>query len=639
MCGIFGVINKEEKVSRDLVQKACNLIAHRGPDDKDYFTEGRIGFGHRRLSIVDLSEHGRQPMISADGNYVLIFNGEIYNHLEIRHELLGSGYQFKGTCDTETLLYGYIHYGKSILSRLNGIFSFAVYDKIKKEVFIARDQYGIKPLYYYHAGDTFALSSEMKTFTALDQFDKTINYKALVDYINFLWCPGENTPFLKVKKLLPGHSLLFNLDSFSFKTECYYDVPFTGNYAANTSEKELTNTLEAKLFKAVERQLMSDVPLGFFVSGGLDSSLIAAIAQKINGGKKITAFTIDPGKEVKAEGFSYDLDYAVTLSNKLGFDLSIVNSKADILADFDKMIWHLDEPQADPAPLSVYNISKLARQNGIKVLLGGTAGDDIFSGYRRHQALRYNNWINKIPAGLAGVIKTASQQLDSNKPFNRRLKKILKDVGKSQNEVMAGYFSWIPLPINKSLFSNNIAGLIETHQPGDYFSSILDHIPKEKNSLNQLLYMEMKGFLPDHNLNYTDKMSMAAGVEARVPYLDVDLVNFSTTIPPELKMKGTTTKYLLKKVAEKFLPKEIIYRSKAGFGAPVRKWIVSDMDEMIQERLSPARLNNRGIFNSNAVQQLIEDNKSGKVDGSYTVWSLLAIESWMEQFVDGKAVG
>lgn len=638
MCGIFGVINKEEIVSRDLVQKACNLIAHRGPDDKDYFTEGRIGFGHRRLSIVDLSEHGRQPMISADGNYVLIFNGEIYNHLEIRHELYGSGYQFKGTCDTETLLYGYIHYGKSIVTRLNGIFSFAVYDRIKREIFIARDQYGIKPLYYYHAGGTFALSSEMKTFTVLEQFDKSINYKALVDYINFLWSPGENTPFLKVKKLLPGHSLIFNVDSFSFQTECYYDVPFTGNYAANANEKDLTNALEAKIFKAVERQLMSDVPLGFFVSGGLDSSLIAAIAQQINGGKKITAFTIDPGKEVKAEGFSYDLDYAVTLSKTLGFDLSIVNSKVDILADFDKMIWHLDEPQADPAPLSVYNISKLARQNGIKVLLGGTAGDDIFSGYRRHQALRYNNWINKIPLGVAGVIKTASQQLDSNKPFNRRLKKILKDVGKSQNEVMAGYFSWIPLPINKSLFSNDIAGLIEMHHPGDYFCNILDHIPKEKNSLNKLLYMEMKGFLPDHNLNYTDKMSMAAGVEARVPYLDVDLVNFSTTIPPELKMKGTTTKYLLKKVAEKFLPKEIIYRSKAGFGAPVRKWIVSDMDEMIHERLSPARLNNRGIFNSSAVQQLIKDNKSGKVDGSYTVWSLLAIESWMEQFVDGKAV-
>lgn len=638
MCGIFGIINKEEKVSCDLVQKACNLIAHRGPDDKDYFTEGRIGFGHRRLSIVDLSEHGRQPMISADGNYVLIFNGEIYNHLEIRHELYGAGYQFKGTCDTETLLYGYVHYGKSIVTRLNGIFSFAVYDRIKKEIFIARDQYGIKPLYYYHAGDTFALSSEIKTFTVLEQFNTSINYTALVDYINFLWCPGENTPFLKVKKLLPGHSLLFNTDSFSFQTECYYDVPFNGNYAVNTSEKDLTHTLETKIFKAVERQLMSDVPLGFFVSGGLDSSLIAAIAQQINGGKKITAFTIDPGKEVKAEGFSYDLDYAVTLSKTLGFDLSIVNSKVDILADFDKMIWHLDEPQADPAPLSVYNISRLARQNGIKVLLGGTAGDDIFSGYRRHQALRYNNWINKIPAGVAGIIQTASRQLDSNKPFNRRLKKIFNDVGKSQNEVMAGYFSWIPLPINKSLFSGDIAGLIETHHPGEYFCNILDHIPKEKNSLNKLLYMEMKGFLPDHNLNYTDKMSMAASVEARVPYLDVDLVNFSTTIPPELKMKGTTTKYLLKKVAEKFLPKEIIYRSKAGFGAPVRKWIVKDMDEMIYERLSPSRLNNRGIFNSNAVQQLIAENKSGKVDGSYTVWSLLAIESWMEQFVDGRAV-
>lgn len=203
---------------------------------------------------------------------------------------------------------------------------------------------------------------------------------------------------------------------------------------------------------------------------------------------------------------------------------------------------------------------------------------------------------------------------------------------------MTGFFSWIPLKTNKNLFSSDIAGVIQSYNPDEYFTDILHNIPEEKSNLNKLLYLEMKGFLPDHNLNYTDKMSMAASVEARVPYLDIELVNFSTTIPPNLKMKGTTTKYLLKKVAQKFLPDEIINRPKAGFGAPVRKWILNDMDEMIHERLSPARLKNRGIFNSCAVHQLIEDNKKGKIDASYTIWSLLAIESWMEQFVDGKTL-
>lgn len=249
MCGIVGIINRKEEVTRDLIQKACDLIAHRGPDDKDYFTEGKVGFGHRRLSIIDISEQGHQPMFSEDGNFVLIYNGEIYNHLELRHELSKSGYQFKGTCDTETLLYGYIHYGKSIVSRLNGIFSFAIYDKVKRQIFIVRDQFGIKPLYYYCSGETFAFSSEIKAFTVLNQFNKAIDYPSLVSYINFLWSPGKNIPFKSVKKLLPGHSLLFDLDRFAFDIECYYDIPFKGEYAENTNENKLAAVLEKNYLK------------------------------------------------------------------------------------------------------------------------------------------------------------------------------------------------------------------------------------------------------------------------------------------------------------------------------------------------------------------------------------------------------
>jgi asparagine synthase (glutamine-hydrolysing) len=449
-----------------------------------------------------------------------------------------------------------------------------------------------------------------------------------------LWCPGEKTPFKEVKKLLPGSYIIYDIEGNSCETKTYYQVPFRGSYA-KASEEELVKELEEKLFLAVERQLMSDVPLGFFVSGGIDSSLIAAIASRISGKNSINAFTINSGDELQKEGFSNDLFYSKLVSKNLRFDLNIIDAKIDILSDFDRMIWHLEEPQADPAPLSVYNICKAARKNGIKVLLGGTGADDIFSGYRRHQALSYQKYIDLIPPLVRKALNKTTQGLNTNNPFNRRIKKLFKDIGRSETDRMVGYFSWLPLEVNKGLFARELASYITSYNPDDYLKQILLNIPLETNNLNQLLYLEMKSFLVDHNLNYTDKMSMAAGVEARVPYLDVDLVNFSTRIPPNLKMKGTQTKYLLKKVAEKYLPAEIINRPKAGFGAPVRKWIINDMEEMISQRLSPSRIKNRGIFNSEEVQRLISNNKTGKIDASYTIWSLLAIESWMIQFVDG----
>jgi asparagine synthase (glutamine-hydrolysing) len=286
--------------------------------------------------------------------------------------------------------------------------------------------------------------------------------------------------------------------------------------------------------------------------------------------------------------------------------------------------------------LSVYRISNLAREKCIKVLLGGTAADDIFSGYRRHQALVYNKWMNMVPSAAMNSLKKYTQSLESHKPFNRRLKKIMQEYGKSDVDRLSGYFSWIPLNVNKSLFNKEVYREIELFEPGSYLKSLLQHIPDEKNELNRLLYLEMKSFLVDHNLNYTDKMSMAVGVEARVPYLDLDLVNFSTQIPAGIKMKGLRTKYLLRKIAENYLPKEVIHRKKSGFGAPVRSWIVNDMKSYIHDRLSPERMKQRGIFNPDSFWKMEKDNREGRLDASYTIWSMLAIESWMTQFVDRK---
>jgi asparagine synthase (glutamine-hydrolysing) len=374
MCGIFGLIDKKKPVQETIIQKACNIISHRGPDDTGYFVSGSIGFGHRRLSILDLSPGGHQPMSSRDGKFRIIFNGEIYNHLDLRKEFLAD-FSFRSTSDTETLLEGYAIHGESFINHLNGIFAFAILDNDTQCIFIARDQLGVKPLYYYNDGERFLFSSEIKSFSAVPGLHLSPDPEAFFEYLTFLWTPGEKTPFKEVKKLLPGHSFSFSTQSFSadMKPRKYYELPI-GSHRQFNSEKEAIDALEQKLLRAVERQMLSDVPVGFFLSGGLDSSLLVAMACKLRPTETLQTFTIDTEMDERSEGFVNDLFYAKKVAEVLGVKLEVVNADIDILRDFDKMIWHLDEPQADAAPLNVLNICSRAKKMGFTVMIGGTGG-------------------------------------------------------------------------------------------------------------------------------------------------------------------------------------------------------------------------------------------------------------------------
>lgn len=631
MCGIAGgfVLDNWDE------NKILPFISHRGPDSSGFYKDDNFFLGHTRLSIQDLSDNGSQPMFSDDGRYVIIFNGEIYNHLEIR-EHLKNEYSFKSSGDTETVLYAYLKYGLEFLKKLNGIFALAIYDIQEKKIFIARDQLGVKPLYLYKDENKFLFSSELKTFLAFN-INKSLEPKALNNYLSFLWSPGELVPFSHVKKLQPGCFLQFKVDDFAnIKPIVYHQIKFNGIYS-KLSEKLLIEQLDQYLTKAVQRQMLSDVPVGFFLSGGLDSSLIVAIAKKLYPEKKFPCFTIDIGDwSGGSENFANDLFYAKKVAELLDVELNIVKADTNILNHFDEMIWHLDEPQADAAPLNVLKIAQLAREKGIKVLLGGAGGDDIFSGYRRHQAVSLEKYFQFIPTGVGRFIKNTINFLPNTSTFVRRLRKIASNLDKSTLQRMSGYFNWLPIEKVHSLFSNEWQEKLKNYNPNLYLEHLSNDIPGDKSLLNQILYWEIKSFLVDHNLNYTDKMAMAVGVEARVPFLDTELVEFSLTIPPALKMKNGEAKYILKKVAERYLPKEIIYRPKTGFGAPVRKWITSDMDEMIKERLSINNINRRGIFNPDKVWDLIEANKIGEVDASYSIWAILAIDSWITQFVEKK---
>jgi asparagine synthase (glutamine-hydrolysing) len=631
MCGIVGGIGLDSWNE----DKVLSMISHRGPDSKGSYTNGRIFLGHTRLSIQDLSDNANQPMFSSDGRYIIVFNGEIYNHYEIREQIKDE-FHFKSTGDTETILNAYIKFGPSFLKKINGIFALAIYDTQEKEIFIARDQFGVKPLYLYKDDDKLLFSSELKTFLVYD-IDKTLDPKALHNYLSFLWSPGELVPFNHVKKLLPGNFLQFKISDFKNAIPASYNqIDFNGIYS-KLSEALLIEQLDQYLTRAVQRQMLSDVPVGFFLSGGLDSSLIVAIAKKLFPEKKFPCFTIDVGNlSDGTENFANDLFYAKKVANLLDVELNIINANINILDRFDEMIWHLDEPQADPAALNVFNIAQLARKKGIKVLLGGAGGDDIFSGYRRHQALSLERIFKFIPLPIGIFIKKAIKVFPKKNTTTRRLFKLLANVDKSTDERMAGYFNWLPNNTVHALFSKEWQDKLKKYNPNQYFEKLSSEIPNEKNLLNRMLYWEIKSFLVDHNLNYTDKMAMAVGVEARVPFLDSELVDFSLTIPPELKMKNGEAKYILKKVAERYLPNDIIYRPKTGFGAPVRKWITNDLDSMISKRLSYDNIIRRGIFDYDKVWELINQNKKGEIDASYSIWAILAIDSWITQFIEKK---
>lgn len=630
MCGIIGSISNQFRFTR----QDMAVLSHRGPDDEGVFIEDEVMLGQTRLSIVDTSANGHQPMVSTDGNFVLVFNGEIYNHLAIRKGLQAKGYRFNSGTDTETLLYGYAEYGKNILSQLNGIFSFALFDRKKNEVFIARDHYGIKPLYYYAQNGVFAFASEIKALLKIPGFDKTINPTALFSYLQLLYSVGGQTPFKHVVKLLPGHCITYKLQERSYHLAEYYDIRFAQT-DVSLSETEWKETFRETLQNAVARQLMSDVPLGFFLSGGLDSSLVVAMAKERMPGQTLSCFTIDSGKSLKEEGFADDLFYAKKVAKHLGVQLNVIPSEINILDNFDKMIWHLDEPQADAAPLNVYDICFQAKRQGIKVLLGGTAGDDLLSGYRRHQAVSFEKFFTVLPAAGGRLLHAAIDPIRSFSPTVRRIKKVIAESGKTKSQRFAGYFTWLSKQKTLDLFEPDLYDSLQNELlPEAYLETLIHSLPKDTDDLNRMLYLELKTYLPDHNLNYTDKMSMAAGVEARVPYLDTYLVKLTTQMPVSLKMRGRTTKYLLRKIAEDYLPQDVIYRPKTGFGAPLRSWVKNEMRELVETRLSEANLKKRGIFNARSVRELIDRNQKDQVDASYTIWSLLAIESWMEQFVD-----
>ena len=630
MCGIVGYFGS---FVPEFLAKANELQSHRGPDaDGIWFDVGAgIGLAHRRLSILDLSPAGAQPMASDDGAVVLVFNGKIYNFRELRAELEASGHQFRGHSDTVVLLHLYFAHGEAMLTRLNGIFAFALWDKRNQSLFVARDALGVKPLYYAASSAGFAFASEIKALLCLVPEARELDIPAIHRYLSFLWCPGEGTPLRGVRKLLPGEAMVVR-DGKIVRRWTWYQLPVFRAVTGDLSEADaLTGTVDG-LRRAVQRQLVADVPVGAFLSGGLDSSAVVAFAREQV--PDIRCFTIESvgGQEA---GATDDLPYARRVAQHLKVPLDVVRIDASRMADdLERMVTQLDEPLADPAPLNVLYISQLAREQGIKVLLSGAGGDDLFTGYRRHVAVNYERYWDWLPQRVRSGLEQATARLDQRKPLFRRLAKVCSGAGLAGDARLANYFVWAKESQLLSLYTSDFRARLGQESAVQPMLDFLRPLPASVQPLDKMLALEQRFFLADHNLNYTDKMSMAVGVEVRVPFLDLDLVEHAARIPLGLKQRGRVGKWVLKKAMEPYLPHDVIYRPKSGFGAPLRRWMRHELRPLLGDLLSAESLKRRGLFEPAAVQRLIAQNDSGQVDAAYTLLSLLCIEIWCRTYVD-----
>jgi asparagine synthase (glutamine-hydrolysing) len=648
VCGIAGFIYKSD-VNNSLIEIRGykDLLSHRGPDDygSTLFDDNKIELYHSRLSILDLSDSGHQPMSNDNGEVTIVFNGEIYNYLILKSELEDLGYKFKSTSDTEVLLNLYVHYGNNrneflnVLKRLNGIFAFAIWDAEIEGLIVVRDGLGVKPLYYKLDEEGFSFASEIKALQIstnnLDSND-LIDAHAINRYMSFLWNPDASTPSTSIKKLDPGVALWVK-DGEIIHQEKWYKLPVEKKEIANMksiSVEGLIKETQHQIKSAVHRQMIADVPVGAFLSGGLDSSAIVAFAKELN--TDIRCFTIE-SKGHDKEGITDDLPYAKKVANHLGVHLDIVKIDSSKMAlDLEAMVEQLDEPLADPAALNVVYISKLARENGIKVLLSGAGGDDLFTGYRRHRALMTENLWSWLPQSARNLLHNATAGLDQRNPTFRRISKLFDGAHLNGDERIVNYFKWIGQKDLNQLYSEEFKQRLGNARAEQPMLDFLQQLPASTSKLQKMLALEQRFFLTDHNLIYTDKMSMAVGVEVRVPFLDLELIEFAATIPDEYKQRGAEGKWILKKAMEPFLPKEVIYRTKTGFGAPLRGWIRNELKDMVNDLLSPTSLNNRGIFNPQAVQQLIKENDQGKKDAAYTIFSMMCIEIWFRKFIDKR---
>ena len=630
MCGICGIVGRVVEHELDVM---TDSMAHRGPDGRGVRTfagETPAGLGHRRLAILDPTPAGAQPMGFED-RWWITYNGEIYNFPELRRELEAAGERFRTNCDTELLLRLYALEGPAMLSRLNGIYAFAVWDDRDKRLFIARDRMGVKPLYYVDLPGTFAFSSELRALLPL-LGDARLDPAGLADYLTFLWVPGPRTAFEQVQKLEPGHYAFVDRDGV--RVEQFWDLRYEPD---NSTEDVWTERVGESVAAAVRRQLLSDRPVGSFLSGGIDSSAI--VAAMTAEGDRPNTYTIGFKPEDMAEEIvPDDVVYSRQVAREMATEHQEIMLEADVLELLPKAIWHLEEPVADPAAISTFLICREAGRS-MPVMLSGVGGDEVFAGYPRHLAWRISRLFDAVPDGAMQGLERIAAPIGRPGPAGRlrgprrNLWKYMRASGLSPDDRYLSYLTYHPDDELRALLAPDVAEQVAGHDPRAGHRAHLFRATGFEE-LSRLLYLDAKTFLPNLNLTYTDKMAMAASVEVRVPLLDDEVVAMTARIPAALKLRHGRRKHIFKRSQEGRLPREIIHRPKAGFGAPIRSWLVKDLSPMIEDLLSESTIRERGLVDPAMVSRLRAENTAGEADYSLQVYTLLCLELWCRQWVD-----
>lgn len=637
MCGIAGLISQNPNEQIGAMLKS---IEHRGFDDEGVFISEKFGrdelktcFGHRRLSIIDTTSAGHQPFFSADKRFVLTYNGEIYNYLEIKAELEAKGYKFHTDCDTEVLIYAFQEWQTDCLAKLNGMFAFAVWDELEKTLTLVRDRTGIKPLYYAKIGEKFVFASEIKAILASKLIKPELDLEGLHQFLTFLWTVPPHTLFKEIYQLPPAHFLVWK--DGEIRTKEWWDLDFSREEKGKTEDFWREQVLET-LDKCVSMEMIADVPLGAFLSGGVDSSSIVALMTRHT--KNVSTYTTG----ISAEDLEFDIipddvEWSRKVAEIFPVDYHETLLTPDLTELLPKLVYHADAPVIDMA-IPSFLISQQSRETN-KVMLSGMGGDEVFAGYPRQMAMKIAGMTDFIPSAVRRpLMKTVDSMLYGGVKGKltaplRNAKKFARSAGQEFENRYLGFGTYFTDERKNRLYS---AVLRDSMKDFDAYKYHKKYFEKCRNDapLNRLLYVDFKTFMPALNLDTTDKTSMAANLEVRVPFLNHELVSLSEKIPADLKIKGIKRKYILKKAAESLLPKEVIYRKKAGFSAPIRSWIRTSLRPMIDDLLSEETIKKRGIFDAEEVRRIIESNQSGKEDFNLQVFQLLNLEIWMRQFLD-----
>jgi len=628
MCGICGIINLDptHRVNFKMLKMMCNEIYYRGPDADGYFVEENVGLGMRRLSIIDL-QGGFQPIYNEDKSICIVFNGEIYNFRQLRSELIKIGHRFYTNSDTEVIIHLYEEFGENCVKRLRGMFAFAIWDNNKKQLFIARDRLGIKPLYYSITSGSFLFSSELKCILSTSMVHKEIDLTALSDFFSFLYVPAPRTIFKNIFKLMPAHYLV--LKNHNLIINKYWTLEFEWNKRKDLNE--YINEFYELFEESVKLRMISDVPLGAFLSGGIDSSLVVGVMSKISN-KPVETFSI--GYQQGGEYYD-ERKYAKIVSSLFNTQHHEFILKFEDINNLIKTIFiHFDEPIADSSALPNYLISRETRKF-VTVALSGLGGDELSAGYERYLGIKFAKLYQRIPNILRKeIIPNIINALpDSRKGvhFYNRLKRFVNNANSPFLELYFNIIAEFNTMEKQQLFTPEV--LKEITRPSEEI--FREHCPQymdDSNLLEKMLYIDLKTYLVDDLLTITDRMSMAHSLEARVPFLDHKLVEFFASIPGDLKLNGFTKKFILKKAAERLLPKTVIYRRKMGFSVPLVVWMRKELKEYIKKTIFEDPIKNMDFFNYTYIRKISEEHFSSKANHEEKLWALISFITWYKNY-------